>query len=202
MEGTTVAHARCATRASHFEFHQAFCSGRGAGWSGGEGGRRRGGGEGRGGGCGYGCPRLIFQMSKDRGHEAILLILDVAAVSPLGGRSTSFLPLSILFFSTRFPSLLDFFFLLLVVSFSSIFFLLSKSFFLNRRRFVEVVLRSIFIFDRSAKLKSGAILYFASNDIVKKVADTHAQIRYAILFITGKRVFLYSQSNFRFNIFE
>lgn len=108
----------------------------------------RWGGEGRGGGCGYGCPRLIFQMSKDRGHEAILLILDVAAVSPLGGRSTSFLPLSILFFSTRFPSLLDFFFLLLVVSFSSIFFLLSKSFFLNRRRFVEVVLRSIFIFDR------------------------------------------------------
>lgn len=140
-------------------------------------------------------------MSKDRGHEAILLILDVAAVSPLGGRSTSFLPLSILFFSTRFPSLLDFFFLLLVVSFSSIFFLLSKSFFLNRRRFVEVVLRSIFIFDRSAKLKSGAILYFASNDIVKKVADTHAQIRYAILFITGKRVFLYSQFHIQYSYF-
>lgn len=152
MEGTTVAHARCATRASHFEFHQAFCSGRGAGWSGGEGGRRRGGGEGRGGGCGYGCPRLIFQMSKDRGHEAILLILDVAAVSPLGGRSTSFLPLSILFFSTRFPSLLDFFFLLLVVSFPSIFFLLSKSFFLNRRRFVEVVTFNFYF--RSAKFSN------------------------------------------------
>lgn len=108
--------------------------------------------EGRGGGCGYGCPRLIFQMSKDRGHEAILLILDVAAVSPLGGRSTSFLPLSILFFSTRFPSLLDFFFLLLVVSFPSIFFLLSKSFFLNRRRFVEVVTFNFYF--RSAKFSN------------------------------------------------
>lgn len=115
-------------------------------------GKAAGGEEGRGGGCGYGCPRLIFQMSKDRGHEAILLILDVAAVSPLGGRSTSFLPLSILFFSTRFPSLLDFFFLLLVVSFPSIFFLLSKSFFLNRRRFVEVVTFNFYF--RSAKFSN------------------------------------------------
>lgn len=88
-----------ATRASHFEFQQAFCSGRGAGG---------------GGGCGYGCPRLIFQMSKDRGHEAILLILDVAAVSPLGGRSTSFLFFPSIFSSFSFfysVSTLRFFFL-------------------------------------------------------------------------------------------
>lgn len=124
----------------------------GVGRGGAEGKAAGGAEEGRGGGCGYGCPRLIFQMSKDRGHEAILLILDVAAVSPLGGRSTSFLPLSILFFSTRFPSLLDFFFLLLVVSFPSIFFLLSKSFFLNRRRFVEVVTFNFYF--RSAKFSN------------------------------------------------
>lgn len=44
-------------------------------------------------------------------------------------------------------------------------------------------------------------MYFASNDIVKKVADTHAQIRYAILFITGKRVFLYSQFHIQYSYF-
>lgn len=102
-----------ATRASHFEFQQAFCSGRGAGG---------------GGGCGYGCPRLIFQMSKDRGHEAILLILDVAAVSPLGGRSTSFLFFPSIFSSFSFfysvstlRFFFSFFFFAVVSSSSSIF---------------------------------------------------------------------------------
>lgn len=62
--GVTGLPTHAATRASHFEFQQAFCSGR----------------VGKGGSLRIRCPRLIFQMSKDRGHEAILLILDVAAI--------------------------------------------------------------------------------------------------------------------------
>lgn len=130
-----------ATRASHFEFQQAFCSGRGAG---------RGEAGGRGG-CGYGCPRLIFQMSKDRGHEAILLILDVAAVSPLGGRSapfllSSFFSSSFSFLCFRFPSLLlsSLFSPFAVVSFH-----LRSLFFPNVfKGFVEVVTIVIIIISR------------------------------------------------------
>lgn len=62
--GVTGLPTHAASRASHFEFQQAFCSGR----------------VGKGGSLRIRCPRLIFQMSKDRGHEAILLILDVAAI--------------------------------------------------------------------------------------------------------------------------
>lgn len=64
VHGVTGLPTHTAIRASHFEFQQALCSGQ----------------DRKEGSLRIRCPRLIFQMSKDRGHEAILLILDVAAI--------------------------------------------------------------------------------------------------------------------------